>query len=211
VDNNGVFEDHYETLQLNPNADQETIERIFRLLAKRYHPDNPDSGDTEKFSRLLKAYAVLSNAGDRAQYDTRYFSNRTVQWKVFDRNTNDQEGDRRIFQALLSMLYVARRQSLSKPGLGTIQLEQLMGCSAHYLEFHLWYLKEKGWIERLDNGQFAITASGVEKVSEGDMALRTDRLLSDRVRSTSPESDGGMKPTLGHQPQTGNGTDGDPV
>ncbi|MEO7964396.1 MAG: J domain-containing protein, partial [Gemmatimonadaceae bacterium] len=32
--------DHYETLQVSPRADQETIERVFRHLAKRYHPDN---------------------------------------------------------------------------------------------------------------------------------------------------------------------------
>jgi curved DNA-binding protein CbpA len=31
--------DHYETLQVSPRADRDTIERVFRLLAKRYHPD----------------------------------------------------------------------------------------------------------------------------------------------------------------------------
>ena len=32
--------DYYEVLQVSRNADFETIERVFRLLAKRYHPDN---------------------------------------------------------------------------------------------------------------------------------------------------------------------------
>jgi curved DNA-binding protein len=187
LENNGEFEDYYETLQLNPNADQETVERIFRLLAKRYHPDNPDTGDAERFARVLNAYSVLSNAGQRAQYDARYFANRTVQWKIFDRDTDDREGDKRIFQALLSVLYIARRQNLSKPGLGTIQLEQMLGCPANHLEFHLWYLKEKGWIQRQDNGQYAITASGVEKVSDGQMTLRSDRLIADGTRLQFPE------------------------
>jgi curved DNA-binding protein len=34
------FVAYYETLQLSPNADQATIERVYRLLAKKYHPDN---------------------------------------------------------------------------------------------------------------------------------------------------------------------------
>jgi curved DNA-binding protein CbpA len=35
-----TFTDYYENLQISPNADMEMIERVFRLLAKRYHPDN---------------------------------------------------------------------------------------------------------------------------------------------------------------------------
>jgi curved DNA-binding protein CbpA len=37
--------DYYEILQVSPLADSETIERVFRHLAKRYHPDNQESGD----------------------------------------------------------------------------------------------------------------------------------------------------------------------
>lgn len=35
--------DHYEVLQLSPRADQDTIQRVFRHLAKRLHPDNAES------------------------------------------------------------------------------------------------------------------------------------------------------------------------
>ena len=37
--------DYYEILEVSPNANSETIERIFRYLAMRYHPDNRDTGD----------------------------------------------------------------------------------------------------------------------------------------------------------------------
>ena len=37
--------DYYEFLQISPNADQDTIHRVYRFLAARFHPDNPDSGD----------------------------------------------------------------------------------------------------------------------------------------------------------------------
>jgi curved DNA-binding protein len=39
------FMDYYEILQVSPNADQTTIERVYRLLAKKYHPDNAEEGD----------------------------------------------------------------------------------------------------------------------------------------------------------------------
>jgi curved DNA-binding protein len=48
------FEDFYEDLQVSPNADQETIERVYRLLAKRYHPDNSGTGGVEKFDVITK-------------------------------------------------------------------------------------------------------------------------------------------------------------
>ena len=41
--------DHYEALQVSPRADGDTIDRVFRHLAKRLHPDNQESGDAEIF------------------------------------------------------------------------------------------------------------------------------------------------------------------
>ena len=53
------FLDYYEILQISPNAEAETIHRVFRILAARFHPDNPETGDSGKFIRLAKAYEVL--------------------------------------------------------------------------------------------------------------------------------------------------------
>ena len=61
--------DHYEFLQINPKAQSETIQRVYRFLAARYHPDNPETGDPEKFLRLNDAYEVLSDPELRARYD----------------------------------------------------------------------------------------------------------------------------------------------
>ena len=44
-----VYVDYYEVLQVSTKADQKMIERAFRLLAKRYHPDNRHTGDAGKF------------------------------------------------------------------------------------------------------------------------------------------------------------------
>ncbi len=57
----GGFVDYYEVLQISSNADQETISRIFRHLAKRYHPDNPKTADRDKFDQLVTAHGTLTD------------------------------------------------------------------------------------------------------------------------------------------------------
>jgi len=63
------FPDYYEFLQISPNADSDTIHRVYRFLAARYHPDNPETADTEKFVLLTEAFSVLSSPERRADYD----------------------------------------------------------------------------------------------------------------------------------------------
>ena len=70
--NNESLPDYYEDLQISPIADLETIERVFRLLAKRYHPDNKDTGNADVFNRISSAYEVLADAEKRASYDARF-------------------------------------------------------------------------------------------------------------------------------------------
>jgi curved DNA-binding protein CbpA len=173
------FADYYEHLQLSPNADFETIERVYRLLAKRYHPDNNHTGNIEKFRLLTEAYRVLSDAEKRAAYDAKYEEARARHWNLFIGASSSEgaEADRRIQQGILSLLYISRRQDAWNPGIGTIELQRLIGCPEQHMEFHTWYLREKGWIHRTDNGLFAITASGVDAVTENDILLRKDRLL----------------------------------
>jgi DnaJ domain len=64
--------DCYEVLQLSPNADAETISRVYRMLASRFHPDNTDTGNSEKFIRLCEAHQILSDPEKRARYDERH-------------------------------------------------------------------------------------------------------------------------------------------
>ena len=64
------FVDYYEMMQISPNAELATIQRVYRLLAARYHPDNPETGNTDQFVLLQKAYQVLSDPEARAQYDS---------------------------------------------------------------------------------------------------------------------------------------------
>jgi curved DNA-binding protein CbpA len=55
------FIDFYEVLEISPNANSETIDRIFRYFAQRYHPDNPESGDRARFDIVMEAYNTLKD------------------------------------------------------------------------------------------------------------------------------------------------------
>ena len=160
--------DHYENLQVSPRADRETIERVFRHLAKRYHPDNRDSGSTDTFTRIVEAYQVLTDPEQRARYDLTYDQVKAAQWRIFDQETTRSEiaADARIRNAILALLYVARRNDCANPAIGAVEFERTLGCPESLMAFHLWYLREQGLIKRNESGGFAITAAGVDRVLE---------------------------------------------
>ncbi len=63
--------DYYEVLGVDKGADDATIKKAYRQLAKKYHPDmNPGDKEAEKkFKEASEAYAVLSDPDKRRQYD----------------------------------------------------------------------------------------------------------------------------------------------
>ena len=63
--------DYYEVLGVNKGAGDAEIKKAYRSLAKKYHPDmNPGDAEAEaKFKEVNEAYAVLSDAEKRSQYD----------------------------------------------------------------------------------------------------------------------------------------------
>jgi len=188
-----AFTDCYENLQISPNADMEMIERVFRLLAKRYHPDNKQTGNAEKFNTLNDAYRILSDPEKRAAYDVKYDQQRAASWKIFEEASHSDgfDEDNRIRQGVLSLLYTARRRDASNPGMGIMELEKYLSCPQEHMEFHVWYLKEKNWIRRTESGEWSITADGVDKAVESDRFLRKDRMLPEpegfSTESQSPE------------------------
>jgi curved DNA-binding protein len=184
------FVDYYEILQVGQNADLETVERVFRLLAKRYHPDNSESGDDERFREVHDAFEVLADPELRAEYDVQYDRNKSLQWSIFEQGSaiGGQEEDRRIFRGVLALLYAARRKNPRSGGLGAVDLERMLGVPREHLEFPNWYLKKKGWVEVLDSGQFAITVEGIDKISSDELSVPDNRLLSEPAEETLPDS-----------------------
>ena len=63
--------DYYEVLGVSRDADEATLKKAYRQIAKKYHPDmNPGDAEAEKkFKEASEAYAVLSDPDKRRQYD----------------------------------------------------------------------------------------------------------------------------------------------
>lgn len=177
------FVDHYETLQISPNADLDTIHRVYRILAQRFHPDNIETGDPEMFRTLTEGYRILSDPEKRAAFDIEHRTTRRLTWKIFDQTTPGQgiDVERRKRSGILSLLY---RKRIAQPELPTMNLkdfEELLGVPKEHLEFTLWYLKEGQFVTRGDNGRYSITLKGVD-LAEVLSEHRTEPLkLSARV------------------------------
>ena len=176
--------DYYELLQLNQKADPETIHRVYRILAQRYHPDNKDTGDQLLFQRLLDAYGVLTDPEKRAIYDLSLHSIRQHTWKVFESPAAAQgaSGEKQKRRAMLWALYMKRVRDNHQPTMALGDFEDLLGIPKEHLEFTVWYLKETGWVIRTDNNRLLITVKGVDAAeSLGDPGagreVREDRLL----------------------------------
>ena len=176
------FVDYYETLEISPNAGGGAIERMFRYLAQRYHPDNPDTGDRRHFDAVVEAHNVLKDPAKRAEYDLRHKSRSEFSSK-FVGESDDKTGvgrDIDIQDKLLSILYAKRRRNVRNAGVGDVELEGLLECSADHLEFHIWYMKEKGWIKRTEDGTLAITVEGIDHANAEHQRKIAEKLLIER-------------------------------
>ena len=164
--------DHYETLQISRNADTETVDRVYRMMSRRFHPDNPRTGDRESFLRLKRAYQVLSDSEQRAKYDALHGFDEEGPLPIFELKDFvyglNGEVNRRL--GVLALLYNRRRNTPESPGLSVLDLEKRMAFPREHLSFTVWYLRSKSYVRQEDNG-FAITAEGadfIEKQSSKD-------------------------------------------
>lgn len=172
-------DDYYEILQLSPKADPETLHRVYRILAQRYHPDNKDTGDEEMFKRVLEAYRVLDDPEQRAAYDVRRRGSLRQRWKIFHRPgvADGVEAEKRKRQGILALLYTKRMREPAHPGVSIRELEELLDCPRDHLEFSLWYLKEHGFLRRSDRGFYEITVAGADRAESEGLFLDGEKRL----------------------------------
>jgi curved DNA-binding protein len=157
--------DYYETLQISPNADMELIQRVFRLLARRYHPDNQRTGNAMVFRQLHEAYTVLSAPETRAKYDAVYEGQRQQRWRLLASGAqaeNDFEAEQALRLTVLEVFYTRRRMEPRAPTLFPTELETLTGSPREHLEFTTWFLVQKNLLVRSDSSSLSITALGVD-------------------------------------------------
>lgn len=174
------FVDYYEVLEASPRASQETLERLYRLQAQRFHPDSNQGRKLPEFLQVVEAYEVLKNPDSREAYDNEYWAYQEGLTKEPSRLDSDSVDRHKI----LTALYMQRRQNMRQPGMGDSSLEDLVGCTPDVLNFHLWYFREQGWIRREDSGAISITAAGVDQIESviQRQAEMENRLLLDRTR-----------------------------
>ena len=160
------FIDYYEMMQISPNAQLDTINRVYRMLAQRFHPDNPETGDTERFLRLQTAYAVLSNADKKQEFDEerRHFYERPMDVFGMKEFSDGIEGEANRRMGILCLLYNKRRTEPEEAGMSVLQMETLMAFPREHLLFTLWYLRNKKLVEFNLNSEYEITADGIDLV-----------------------------------------------
>jgi curved DNA-binding protein CbpA len=161
--------DYYEVLQVNSNAEQETIQRVFRLLAQRFHPDNKETGDDRRFREIQDAYSVLNDPEKRARYDLNYEQHRRERWRLVSTGVqaeNDFEIEQMVRLTLLEALYTKRRVDPSNPSLYSTELETMLARPREHLEFTIWYVAQRKLVVRDDKSRLMITAEGVDYLEQ---------------------------------------------
>lgn len=180
--------DYYEFLQISPNADLDTIHRVYRFLAARFHPDNPGSGNPEQFRLLKSAYDVLSDRRRRAEYDEvrRRQTPEPFSSSIDFMDSLEGELNRRL--AVLAVLYRRRRVNVNFAEVSLAEIEERMGFPRDYLDFTLWYLLRKGYVAKSDHAQYTLTADGVDFVETQRSGLpNLYRMLTSGMEPTAKE------------------------
>lgn len=157
--------DYYEVLQVSQNADLDTVHRVYRFLAQRFHPDNLETGNDKRFREILEAYTVISDPERRARYDIQYQRQRNERWRLITAGAqaeNDFELEHVVRLTLLEALYTKRRLEPDSPSIYFADLESLTGRPREHLQFTVWYLQQRKFVIKDDNSRLMITAEGVD-------------------------------------------------
>jgi len=192
MENGEPFVDYYEVLKVNPDCDARILELAYHYLAKMYHPDNLATADPDRFGEVIEAYRALKDPEKRAQYDVIHarsgkkpaFQPPTDMDLAIDDKTAANDGD--THTRILLALYKRRRENALDPGVIGWFLQEMLGCSDDEFQFHIWYLKSKGFVEVTEHGTIAATVAGVDEVISTARRAPSEPL---RIQQTSdPEN-----------------------
>lgn len=160
--------DYYEVLQLSDAAETETINRVYRIFAQRYHPDNRETGNEARFREITEAYHILSDPERRAQYDATNENRRRDRWRLVSEGAvseNNFELEQAVRLTVLEALYTQRRIEPQTPGIYLRELERMVGRPRENLEFTIWFLTQKKLIST-DDSRMYLTADGAEYLED---------------------------------------------
>jgi curved DNA-binding protein CbpA len=174
---------YYDLLQINPRAEIETIDRVYRILASRYHPDNQQTGDAERFRMLTDAYQLLKDPVKRKEYDRQFEVNPAGPLPIFlgKEFTDGIDSEAKIRIGVLCLLYSKRRANPDYAALSLLDMENIMAFPRERLLFALWYLRAKRYVVQDDRSSFIIAAEGVDYL---ESQLPTNQILYKIFRDT---------------------------
>lgn len=191
MENGHQYTDYYKVLKVNPDCDARILELAYHYFAKMYHPDNAATADPDRFAETIEAYGVLRDPEKRAAYDRTY--NRgagpAYEFPKSDELAIDEKSalsDAETHAKILSFLYKRRREHASDAGVIGWLLQEMLGCSEDHFEFHVWYLKNKGFIEVTEQGTIAVTIAGVDHVISMSRSREAETLMIQQKPIVSP-------------------------
>ena len=187
------FIDHYAVLGVAPDCDAKALERAYRELAHQFHPDHGDSADVIRLQMVIAAYRALRDPESREAYDALHAAaHGTVREPLSDQpvpgaeNQPSPASDAEAHERILAMLYQNRRENSREAGVIGYYIQQMLGCTDESYDFHLWYLKAKGFIETTEHGTVAITIAGVDEVISNSRRTEAIKLLTEREDKADP-------------------------
>ena len=172
--------DYYDVLQVSPTAEPDTIHRVYRLLAQRFHPDNKETGNPSRFREIADAYGVLGDPEQRTRYDIVHDRQQKERWRLVETGStadHDFDLEQRVRLTVLEVLYTKRRAEPQSDGLSPLDLEKFTGRAREHLEFTMWYLSNRKFVQRSDSSLYVITAEGVDHLEKNYDAHPQSRRL----------------------------------
>src|SRR5690242_9235061 len=160
--------DYYEVLQVSDAAEPETINRVYRIFAQRYHPDNRETGNEARFREITEAYQTLSNPEKRAQYDATNQHRRRDRWRLVSEGAtseNNFELEQAVRLTVLEALYTKRRIEPHDPGIYLRALERMAGRPREHTAHTICIVNQKQLISS-DEARMYLTADGAEYLEE---------------------------------------------
>ncbi|WP_170234968.1 DnaJ domain-containing protein [Croceicoccus sediminis] len=193
MENGQHYTDYYKVLKVNPDCDARILELAYHYFAKMYHPDNAATADPDRFAETIEAYRILRDPEKRAAYDRTYNrgSGASFEFPQSDELALDEKSalsDAETHAKILSFLYKRRREHASDAGVIGWLLQEMLGCSEDHFEFHVWYLKNKGFIEVTEQGTIAVTIAGVDHVIASSRTRQADTLMLQQGPIVAPDA-----------------------
>jgi len=174
---------YYDLMQINPRAEIESIERVYRILSARYHPNNKQTGDAERYRLITEAYETLRDPAKRKEYDRQFEVNAAGPLPIFlsKEFAEGIDSEARIRVGVLCLLYSKRRANPDFAALSLLDMENIMAFPRERLLFALWYLRAKRYVVQDDRSSFIISAEGVDYLEN---QLPTNKILHEIFRAS---------------------------